>query len=139
MRSEWSNKWKTSTQPRKQRKYRLNAPLHAKKKFLSVNLSKTLRERFGKRNMVVRKGDEVVVMRGTLRGTRGPVDRVDINREKVYVEGVKAKKVDGSEVSKPLTPSNLMITKLTIEDKKRQAVIERSGTTVKKAAKKESG
>lgn len=140
MRSEWSNKWKASTQPRKQRKYRHNAPLHARRKFLSVNLSKPLQERFGKRSMVVRKGDDVVVMRGSFRGKHGPVEKVDINRERVHVEGIKVKKVDGSEVSRPLTPSNLQITKLTIEDKERQKVLERAGTTgKKKTEKKEKG
>lgn len=137
MKQDWSNKWNASTQPRKQRKYRHNAPLHVRRKFLSVNLSKPLRERFEKRSMVVRKGDEVIVMRGNLKGKNGTVEKVNIGREKVYIEGVKMKKVDGSEISKPFTASNLQITKLALEDKKRQAVIERAGATVKKTVKKE--
>ncbi|MCW1309534.1 MAG: 60S ribosomal protein L26, partial [Candidatus Nanoarchaeia archaeon] len=35
----WSKKWKSSKKPSKQRKYRYNAPLHIRRKFLSVNLS----------------------------------------------------------------------------------------------------
>ncbi|UCD03416.1 MAG: 50S ribosomal protein L24 [Candidatus Aenigmatarchaeota archaeon] len=127
MRQEWSNKWKSSTQPRKQRKYRANAPLHIKRKFLSVNLTKPLRERFGKRTMVVRKGDEVIVLRGSLKGSRGNVEKVDLSSQKVYVENIKVKKVDGSEVPRGLTPSNLQITKLSVEDKQRQKVLERAG------------
>ena len=73
MKKEWSGNWASSAQPRKQRKYRLNAPLHVRKKFLSVNLVKGLRERYGKRSMVVRKGDKVVVARGGLKGKTGPV------------------------------------------------------------------
>ena len=139
MRQDWSNKWKSSTQPRKQRKFRANAPLHVKRKFLSVNLSKALRERFQKRSMVVRKGDEVIVLRGSLKGSKGTVEKVDLSREKVYVESVKIKKVDGSEVPKGLQPSNLQITKLTTEDKQRQKIIEMSGVTGKnKSVKKES-
>ena len=137
MKKDWSNKWNASTQPRKQRKYRHNAPLHVRKKFLSVNLSKSLRERFEKRSMVVRKGDEVIVMRGNLKGKNGTVEKVSIEREKIYIEGVKMKKVDGSEISKPFTPSNLQITKLVLEDKKRQTVIERAGAAGKKTVKKE--
>ncbi len=137
MRQNWSKKWNSSTQPRKQKKFRHNAPLHVKRKFLSVNLVRPLRERFGKRSMVVRKGDEVVVMRGTLRGKKGPVERVSIGREKVYIEGIKLKKVDGSEISKPFIPSNLQITKLALEDKRRQTILERAGEDKKKAVKKE--
>ncbi len=136
MKNEWSSKWKASTQPRKQRKYRLNAPLHIRRRFLAANMTSALRDRFGKRSMVVRKGDDVVVMRGSFRGKHGLVEKVDINRERVHVEGIKVKKVDGSEVSRPLTPSNLQITKLTIEDKERQKVLERAGTTGKKKTEK---
>jgi large subunit ribosomal protein L24 len=135
MKKEWSNKWASSVQPRKQRKYRHNAPLHVKKKFLSVSLAKALRERFGRRSMVVRKGDRVRILRGDLRGKSGPVERVEVNREKVYIEGIKVKKVDGSEVSRALTPSNMQITELKLEDKKRQAVLERSGSPAKKEKK----
>ena len=139
MRQDWSNKWNSSIQPRKQRKFRTNAPLHVRRKFLSVNLSKGLRERFGKRTMVVRKGDEIVVMRGSLRGRRGNVDKVDLSGGKVYAENIKVKKVDGSEVPRGLSPSNLQITKLTTDDKQRQKVLERSGETgKKKSAGKES-
>jgi large subunit ribosomal protein L24 len=126
MKKSWSPKWVASSQPRKQRKYRYNAPLHVKHKFLSAHLSKDLRERFGKRSVSVRKGDEVVVMKGEFRGFRGNVDRVDMSESKIYVDGMKRKKVDGSEVSVPIDPSNVMITKLILEDKMRQAVFERA-------------
>ena len=127
MKKNWSPKWIGSTQPRKQRKYRHNAPLHIRHKFLSAHLSRELRERFGKRSISVRKGDEVTVMKGGFRGFRGNVDRVDLSGTRIYIDGMKRKKVDGSEVSVPIHPSNVMITKLTLEDKMRQAVFERSG------------
>jgi large subunit ribosomal protein L24 len=145
MKKEWSPKWNSSAQPRKQRKYVHNAPLHAKRKFLSASLSSALRESMGKRSMVVRKGDEVVIMRGDLKGKRGPVESVSISKGKIFIEGIKVKKVDGSEVPKPIAPSNVQITKLKLDDKRRQSVVERSGSagnkqTVKKtAAKKEKG
>jgi len=135
MKKEWSSKWKASTQPRKQRKYRQNAPLHVLRHFLSANVASPLRDRYGKRSMVVRKGDEVRIMRGGHKGTKGLVDRVDIKKEKVYIEGVKMKKVDGSDISRPVSPSNLLITKLNLDDKRRQAVLERSGRPAKKELK----
>ena len=136
MKNEWSSKWAASSQPRKQRKYRHNAPLHVRRRFLSANISKPLRDRYGKRSMVVRKGDEVSVMRGSLKGTKGLVERVDLKNERVYIEGVKMKKVDGSDVARPIAPSNLMLTKINLDDKRRQAVVERSG---RKAGPKPKG
>ncbi len=126
MKKEWSPEWTGSSQPRKQRKYRCNAPLHIRRKFLSAHLSPELRERFGTRSMVLRKGDGVLVMKGEFKGIRGSVERVDTKRSKIYMEEIKVKKVDGSEVQKALEPSNLMITKLSLDDKRRQSVIERS-------------
>ncbi len=135
MRQAWSPKWKSSIQPRKQRKFRINAPLHVRHKLVSANISPALRDQFGKRSMPVRKGDEVEVMRGSFRRFKGVVDRVDLKRGKIYVEGVKIKKVDGSEVLKALEPSNLRITKMGLDDKRRQRVLERSPRKEKKAKK----
>jgi large subunit ribosomal protein L24 len=133
MKKSWSAKWVSSSQPRKQRKYRYNAPLHTRRKFLSAHISKELRERFGKRAVAVRKGDEVLVMKGEFRGFKGNVDSVDLSGSRIYVDGMKRKKVDGSEVSVPIQPSNVMITKLSLDDKRRQAVFERAGPRKGKA------
>ena len=131
MKKEWSANWNSSVQPRKQRKFRYNAPLHVRQRFVSVNLSPELRKRFGKRSMQVRKGDEIRVVRGDMKKKTGVVDRVDVNRSRIYVEELKVKKVDGSEVHRPMQPSNLMITKLKLDDKKRQAILERAGSAAK--------
>lgn len=125
MKQEWSRNWIGSVQPRKQRKYRHNAPLHVRQKFVAASLSKTLRERFGKRSMSLRKGDEVEVMRGSFRGRRGVVERVDLSKTKIYIDEIKVKKSDGSEVMRALQPSNLRIVKLNLDDKKRQAILDR--------------
>ena len=123
---EWSNKWVASKQPRKQRKYRHTAPLHVRQKFVSAHLSEVLRKRFGRRSFPLRKGDEVKVMRGSDKGFRGKVERIDLRNSKVYIEGLNIKKVDGSEVMKPVDPSNLVILDAKMEDKRRQAIVERS-------------
>lgn len=126
MKKSWSPRWTSSVQPRKQRKFRHNAPLHVRQKFVSANLSPELRKRFGKRSMQIRKGDEIKVMRGGLKGKIGTVERVDLSKSKIYVEDIKIKKVDGSEVSRVLQPSNLMLTKLKLDDKRRQAILDRA-------------
>jgi len=122
----WSKKWVSSSQPRKQRKYRYNAPMHVRQKFVSAHLSEALRNRFGKRSLSLRKGDEVKVMRGYKKGYRGKVDRVDLKKCKVYIEGYNFKKVDGSEMMKSIHPSNLIIVEPKMDDKRRQMIIERS-------------
>ena len=125
MRKQWSRKWKSSRQPRKQRKYRYNAPNHVRHKLLSAHLSKDLRKQFQRRSLPIRKGDEVEITTGSLKKTRGLVDRVDMKKLKVYIEGVKVKKVDGSQVSKPVDPSNVKIIRLNLTDKMRVKVLER--------------
>ena len=136
MKQAWSPSWKSSKQPRKQRKFRHNAPIHVRHKFVSANLSPVLRNEYGKRSMPIRKGDEVEVMRGGFKKLKGVVDRVDVKKGKIYMENVKIKKVDGSEVLKALEPSNLRITKLGLDDKMRQKALERAPGRKKKAEKK---
>ena len=119
MKVVWSRSWVSSKSVRKQRKYRYNAPLHVKSKFLSVTLSDKLRKEFKKRNIRVRKGDVVKVLRGDFRNVTGTVTKVDTKSTKIYVDKVVRKKNDGSEVTVPLEPSNLMIIELDTSDSKR--------------------
>ena len=125
MKSIFSLSWIRSKQPRKQRKYRHNAPLHIKKKFISVNFTKELREKYSKRNLPVIKGDKVKIMRGQFKGKIGLVEKVDMRNIKILVQGAENIKKDGSKTSYPISPSNLMITELKLEDKKRKASLER--------------
>ncbi len=127
MKKEFSPKWISSKQPRKQRKYRYNAPLHKRRIMVSVHLQKPLRKEYGKRSLPARKGDEVRIMRGKFSGTSGKISRVDLKALKVYVDNAKVKKVSGQEVEVPLDPSNLMITKLEFDDKKRRTFLKRKG------------
>ena len=79
----------TSTQPRKQRKARYQAPLHLRTKLLGAPLSPQLREKHsGKRSVRVVTGDTVKVMRGDFAGDEGVVDMVDVKKAKIIVHGV---------------------------------------------------
>jgi len=119
MKKKFSTAWKGSKQPRKQRKYVAKAPLHIKRKLLSVNLSKDLRKKVGKRNVVVRKGDNVKVMTGKFKGKTGKIIQVFTKKSKVTVEGIQVKKQDGSKANIKLHPSNLQIIEMDMNDKKR--------------------
>ena len=137
MKQKFSKSWKASSQPRKQRKYRANAPLHLKKKFVSVNLSKELRKKHEKRNIPVRKGDTVKIMRGKFKGKQGKVTVVKLNISKVIIEGIQVKKQDGSKADIKLQPSNLQIIELNLEDRKRKIKKENKEKTKESKVKKE--
>ena len=115
--------WKSSKQPRKQRKYLANAPLHIKMKLMGVNLSKELRKKYQKRSVALRKKDTVKIMRGKFKGKKGKVIKVLLKTQKVEVEGIQIKKQDGSKVNIKLRPSNLQIIELNVEDKKRNRAL----------------
>jgi len=125
MKQKFSKSWKRSKQPRKQRKYRYNAPLHIKSKFMSVHLSKELKEKYKKRNATARKGDNVKVLRGQFKGKTGKIDRIDVKKTKAYITGVEVAKKDGTKAFYPFDPSNLIIIELNLDDKKRVKSLER--------------
>jgi large subunit ribosomal protein L24 len=114
-----------SKKPRKQRKFLYNAPLHIRRKMISAHLSKELREKYKRRSIPLRKGDEVKVMRGEFKGTIGKIVRIDTKEYKVYIDTVKKKKSIGTEYLVPIHPSNLLITNLNLEDKYRIKMLER--------------
>jgi large subunit ribosomal protein L24 len=114
-----------SIQPRKQRKERFTAPLHRRQKYMHAPLSKELRAELKKRNAQVHKGDTVKVMRGDHAGIEGEIEDVDLKRCTVKVAGVSNFRADGTEVPRPVHPSNLMITKLNLEDGKRESIFSR--------------
>ena len=125
MKRKFSTQWKSSRKPSKQKKYRLNAPLHIKQKFMSTHLSKELRQKYKKRNVDLRKGDKVKVMRGNFKKHEGKVDRVDMKKSLIFITGVEAVKKDGTKRLIGINPSNLMITESNIDDKLRQKALER--------------
>ncbi|MBS3108607.1 50S ribosomal protein L24 [Candidatus Woesearchaeota archaeon] len=118
--------WKSSRNPRKQRKYVKNAPLHLRKKFISCNLSEEIRKLYKKKNVPVIKGDKVKIMRGQFKKIAGVVNKVDMHNIRVYVEGAEIVRKDGTKRFYPIHPSNLQIIELKTDDKKRRAMLERN-------------
>ncbi len=121
----FSRNWKKSKSPRKQHKYRYNAPLHTRNDFVSIHLSKELRKKYSKRNCSAKKGDSVKVLRGSFKGKTGKINGVDLKKSKIYVDGIELSKKDGTKAFPPLEPSNLMLTELNLNDKKRAKILER--------------
>ncbi len=137
MKKKFSTAWKASKQPRKQRKYRANAPLHLKKKFVSVNLSKELRAKEGKRNIQIKKGDKVKIMKGKYKGKQGKVLQVNLSFSKIYIDGIQVTKQDNSKANVKFQPSNLQIVEMTDRFNKKAKKKESSKKDVKETKLKE--
>jgi large subunit ribosomal protein L24 len=93
-------------------------------KFLSSMLDKPLREMYKRRSLRVVKGDTVKVLRGDSKGHEGVVDEVNTRSLTLVVHGVSATKSDGTEVPRPVDPSNVKVTKLNLEDPRREERLE---------------
>ncbi len=137
MKKQFSKSWNSSKQPRKQRKFRANAPLHIKRKFLTANLSKELRKKHNKRNIGLRKGDKIRIMRGEFKNKEGKITEIKTKKQRIFVEGIQKKKKDGSKINIPLSPSNLQIIELNLEDKKRIQSISKETKIIKEKKKVE--
>lgn len=75
--------------------------------------------------MPLRKGDRVKIARGQFSGTLGKIDRINLKRERIYVEGTDRIKRDGTKSLYPIHPSNVIIHELVLDDKMRKKVLER--------------
>jgi len=118
MRQKFTTSWRESKQPRKQRKYLHNLPNHLRQKQMGATLDKDLRKKLGRRSLEIRKGDEVVVMRGKFKKKTGKVVTVNVKESVVAIENIQNTKKDGSKVNVWFHPSKLKI-KLVSEDKRR--------------------
>jgi len=145
MKQKFSTHWKSSKQPRKQRKYRANAPLHLRKEFVSINLSKELRKKIGKRNVPAKKGDKVKIFVGKFKGKTGKILSINLKTSKIIVEEMQVKKQDGSKANVKLQPSNMQIIEMAerktknkkTENKKEEKSKENTETTKKEIKTKD--
>ncbi|HKL24271.1 MAG TPA: 50S ribosomal protein L24 [Candidatus Nanoarchaeia archaeon] len=135
MKQVFSKNWKSSKQPRKQRKYSANAPLHLRKNFVSVNISKELRKKHNKRSLPLRKNDYVKIMRGKFKGKKGKVLNINSAERKIEIEKIHLDKRDGSKANAKFKPSNLQITELNMDDARR--LKDKSNKKTKKQEDKE--
>jgi large subunit ribosomal protein L24 len=121
----YSNTWNSSIQPRKQRKFRHNAPLHIRHKLMSSNLNKDLRKKYGKRSFPIKKGDVVRIMKGEFKNKTGKINKINLKELRTSIEGIQKSKKDGTKRDIFFDPSNIQIQELNLEDKKRRLSIER--------------
>jgi large subunit ribosomal protein L24 len=135
--------------PRQQRKRLYNAPAHLRHKLMAAPLAPELVSSKGAKALPVRKGDTVRVVRGDHIGFEGKVNRVDLKRYRIFLEGLTREKVDGTNIFLSVHPSKVIIKNLKLDDKWRKAIVEikkgqeppkkeeKTVTVVEKPAKKE--
>lgn len=105
-----------SSSRRKARKAYFTAPSSVRRKLMSSHLSKDLREKHGVRAVPIRKGDEVIVVRGQNKAHTGKVLAVYRKRFHIHIERYTKEKSNGQTVPVPVHPSNVFITKLKLTD-----------------------
>ncbi len=131
MKKNFSRFWKASKQPRKQKKYLYNAPLHIRNKFISAHLSKELIKKYNRRSLPLKKGDTVKIMVGQFKKRTGKIERIDLKKRKVYITNIQVLKKDGTKTYLSISPSNLLIQELDLEDKERKNILDRKTQTKK--------
>lgn len=92
---------------------------HELDKMLGAALADELREQYKKSTMRVIKGDSVMVVRGEYKGRGGKVEDVDTERGTLHIEGMQREKIRGGQVKVPIHSSNVKITALNLQDKRR--------------------
>lgn len=123
---QFTNKLDVSSSRSKARKAYFTSSSIERRKLLSAPLSKELREQYNIKSLPIRKEDEVLVVRGSKKGSEGKISSVYRLKFSIQVDKVQKEKSNGSSVPINLHPSKVVITKLHL-DKDRKALIERKG------------
>lgn len=101
-------------------------PKHLIERQLRSPLARSLREKYGRRNLRVIAGDTVKVIRGEYSGIEGKVEKVNMKRGSLAIEGIQREKVRGGNVKVEINSTNVIITDLDLDDKYRQTSIQRT-------------
>lgn len=97
----------------------IHASKHELGKMLGAALADELHEQYKKKTMRVVKGDSVMVVRGEYKGRGGKVEDVRTQLGTLHIEGMQREKIRGGQVKVPIHASNVKITALNLEDKRR--------------------
>ncbi len=130
-----------SKQPRKQRLARYNASLHRRRVEMSAPIDNALRLKqeannvFYPRSMPVRVGDSVIIVRGEGRIKSGErkghkISKIDRRKRKIYLENHTYFKSDGTELQRPIDPSNVVIINPDWTDLKRRKILDRINESI---------
>lgn len=107
-------------------------PKHLTERRLRSPLSRALREKYGRRNVRVIAGDTIKVIRGEYSGIEGKIEKINMKRGSLAIEGIQREKVRGGNVKVEINSTNVIVTDLDLDDKYRQALIQRINEPEKK-------
>lgn len=120
---------KKSVKPSVNRQRRIKAPIHKRRKEVSVVLSSELREKYpGVKRMPIRREDTVEVTKGQFIGIKKRVIKVRLDKMMIEIENVRSQKTDGTEIFHPISPCNCQIVALGKVDEGRRKIIDRRTT-----------
>ncbi|HEY6405605.1 MAG TPA: 50S ribosomal protein L24 [Nitrososphaeraceae archaeon] len=93
---------------------------HIRDSSVAAHLNDSLHQQYHIRSLRVIKGDTVRVMRGEYGGIEGKVDSVNTITGTLAIEGIQREKIRGGNVKVRIHSSNVLITNLNLDDKRRQ-------------------
>lgn len=108
---------------------------HLTYKSCAVRLGRELRAKYGFRNLPVKVGDRVIIIKGDYKGVEGDVNRVSRGRGRVYVSGVYRENARGEQRLIPIPVNSVILIKVDEKDKWRQRIIERKHKPVEEGSK----
>jgi len=122
-----------SSKPRYQRRFRYNAPMHVRQKFVHAHIDKELRKKLKlPRAIEISKGDTVKIVTGKFKGSTGTVSSVNLKSGRIIINGIVRKNAKGKEIGIPISASNVYITNLNLSDKIRAGKLKQQQDTSKK-------
>ncbi|GAB4821652.1 hypothetical protein N2152v2_008698 [Parachlorella kessleri] len=118
---------RVSSSRRKCRKAHFSAPSSVRRSLMSAPLSGELRNKHGVRSVPIRKDDEVTVVRGTYKGREGKVVQVYRKKWVIHIERITREKVNGATVNVGVDPSKVVITKLKMDNDRKNLLERKKG------------
>ncbi len=112
-----------SIQPRRQRKAMFTAHIFERRRRMAVPLSRELRQRYGRRSVVVRKGDTVRILTGSYIGREERVARVNRRSYSVTLDNITGKTGEAKLKPLPIRTGHLLLTRLNLSDPWRRRVL----------------
>ena len=113
-----------SSKPAKQKKLLYNAPHHKRRKIVSAPLIMDLQMKYTRKNLPIKRGDVVKIIRGDYAGLEGKIKDIIHKKHRITIEGVTKEKTDGNKIFVPIHPSKIVIKKLNLDDKWRTKSLE---------------
>lgn len=94
---------------------------------MSAPLSASLRKEYKVRSLPIRLDDEVQVVRGSYKGREGKIKQVYRLKFSVQVDKISKEKSSGASVPINIHPSNVVITKLKLDDDRKALIAKQGG------------